>query len=106
MTILIMIAIIAILGGISFFSIKGNFDKKIEIKDLNLELDSLMDVMDKASTVEKKKTEIRNEQNQKENDILSNDSPDINVMLHDIKPKHNHSHRDPCGKNCPAYTES
>ena len=90
---LILISIIAVLSGISYFSIKGNFDKKIEIKDLNLELDSLMDVMDKASTVENKKTEIRNKQSEKESDILNNDNFNNGVMPINATKK-NGSYRD------------
>jgi hypothetical protein len=78
--ILILSVVVIILGFVCFFSIKNGIEKNKEIKDLNLELDSLMDVMAKATEVENKKTEIRNKTNEKETAIINGTDTDNDVM--------------------------
>lgn len=102
--ILILSAVIIILGFICFFSIKSNIKKSGEIRKLGLELVNVMANANLVAKVETQKTDIRNEANETENDILNNTGINGNVMPHESKPDHNHDFGDPCGKDCPAYT--
>jgi len=102
MTILIMIAIIAVLSGGLFFSIKGNISQKKDIKEKDELIKTLKIVSEKVAKIENKKTEIREKYNDQENDITNNNTSVI--LPNDEKPRHNHNFGSPCGKGCPAYS--
>jgi hypothetical protein len=55
----------------------------------------------KVSKTEAQKTKIRDKHNEKVNNIIAN--PNGNSLSNGER-KHNHAFREPCGKDCPAYT--
>lgn len=92
----------------SFFFIRNNInrarDHETEIEEKNKITQSLRDQIVDMALTEGKKTEIRNKQNEKENDIIADPGADHGVMpVSTGKAKHNHARRDTCGKDCPAY---
>jgi len=99
---MIYIIIISIL--INIIVVKMLVGSKKDNKELELELETLMNMKGMVHKVETKKTKIRNEYNEKENDIDNNDNVDNDILLHDSKAGHNHNFGAPCGKSCPAYS--
>lgn len=100
---LILITIILLLLTILFAYLLYKSAEKN--KELDQEIETLMNMKGIVAEVEKKKTEIREKYNEIENNINNNPSVNNDILLHTSKPEHNHDFGDPCLKTCPAYTE-
>lgn len=92
-----MIGIIIILAVVCFFLIKGNIAQKKENKKL-LDVISCWEALSKKTAeVENEKTDIRNEYEEKENDIINSTNFDNGVMPINATKKSG-SYRDRGGK--------
>ena len=98
---LILVSYLAAAGIPAFFLIRKNIRMKKEYKK---EVQSLQELNKKLVDTEKLKGEIRNEYGKKEDDIIADPTGDHNVLPVSPKREHNHSFRDTCGKDCPAYS--
>ena len=91
-----LIAAIIVLAGFCYFSIYASIKKGIIIKKAK-----------KVEKVEKKaaekRTEVEEKHNEKKSEIISTPGIDHDVLPDGEKRKHNHSFRDPCTPDCPAY---
>lgn len=92
-----------IIAGLSIALIGGAVLWIKDRRGLKKDLKSARALNKKVVDAEKKKGEIRNEQNKKEGAILANPAADHDVVpVSTEKPKHNHAFHSPCGKDCPA----
>ena len=88
---------------INIFQLKSNAGKNAKIKQYGNIIKRQTEINVQHVQAEQDKTVIRNEANEKENDIDNSNNILNGVMP--IKPKQSHNHRygSPCGKSCPAY---
>lgn len=92
----ILILITIVLGVGLYFTIKSNITKSKKI-------DVLENIVLSDQQANEIRSEIENEYNQKENDIINADIITVGGMSD--KKRHNHAFNQPCTRDCPAYTE-
>ena len=99
--IFIILFVVSILLNISQF--KSNAGKNAKIKQYGNIIKRQTEINVQHVQAEQDKKVIRNESNEKENDIDNSNNILNGVMPIEPKQSHNHRKSSPCGKGCPAY---